>query len=153
MGAQEWLKCYIPTCAMEEHIETLALRTASSVGCLHRNARLPMKRRGYGRCALAAFGIIVASGAWSAEAKKEPVAPRTELEDPCSRVISRLTRRQVEKEVIKPASKQGIDNWPEGGPFDPKLDKYGHHELQKQRKKSHGATAQWTCGICGKVFK
>lgn len=48
-----------------------------------------------------------------------------------------------------------MDKWEAGCPFDPKQDIYGFHEKQKSRKKSGGssASAQWTCGICGKTFK
>lgn len=57
----------------------------------------------------------------------------------------------MEKEVLRVASRAGIENWPKGCPFDPNRDLYNNHEKQKQRKR--GGSKHWTCGICNKVFK
>lgn len=83
-------------------------------------------------------------------AKAETV-PRTEQSHPCNRAVARNVRKQIDKEVLKPATKAGVDHWPRGCPFDPKLDLYGKQERQKSRRRGGGA--HWTCGICGKVFK
>lgn len=77
--------------------------------------------------------------------------PRTEHSHRCSRIISRSVRKQLEKEVLRPANKAGVDAWPKGCPLDPVRDLWGSHEKQKSRKRGAGAT--WTCGLCGKVFK
>lgn len=94
---------------------------------------------------------LIAFGVGAQRNGKEKV-PRTELSDPCSRTVSRNTRKSIEKEVLKPAGKIGADVWPVGCPLDPALDRYGHQERQKQRKRG-GSPSSWTCGICGKVFK
>lgn len=93
-------------------------------------------------------GVLAAKG-------KEPKAPRTELSHHCSRTVSRNVRKQLEKEILKVASKAGYDQFPPGCPLDPALDKYGTHEKQKQRKRGGGGNSgsSWTCGICGKSFK
>lgn len=78
-------------------------------------------------------------------------APRTECLHKCPRAISRSVRKQLEKEVLKPAGKAGADNWPKGCPLDPARDLWGAHEKQKSRKRGSGS--MWTCGFCGKVFK
>lgn len=80
-------------------------------------------------------------------------ANRTELSHPCSRAVSRYTRKLIEKEVLKPAQRGGVETWPVGCPFDPALDLYGHQEKQKQRKRPAGSGTTWTCGLCGKTFK
>jgi len=82
---------------------------------------------------------------------KVEIAPRTELQHKCSRQISRSVRKQLEKEVLRVATREGVANWPMRCPFDPSRDLYGHHEKQKHRKR--GAANQWTCGICNKVFR
>jgi len=84
--------------------------------------------------------------------KKEDTPPRTELSHPCSRSISRMVRKQLEKEVLQPATREGHISWPDHCPWDPKRDLYGHHEKQKQRKRPGNPGASWTCGICGKSF-
>jgi len=64
-------------------------------------------------------------------------------------------RKELEKQLLRPAARAGIDKWPAGCPLDPKQDLYGFQEKQKSRKKTGGSTtsATWTCGICGKTFK
>mmetsp|Transcript_33293 Transcript_33293/g.70790 ORF Transcript_33293/g.70790 Transcript_33293/m.70790 type:complete len:297 (-) Transcript_33293:41-931(-) len=102
---------------------------------------------------LFACGAAVALLAASPAAAKPPVetVPRTELSHPCSRAVSRTVRKQLEKEVLRPASRAGLDTWPKGCPLDPVRDLYGRQEKQKQRKRGTGNL--WTCGICGKTFK
>jgi len=89
----------------------------------------------------------------SAAPSKAPaeVIPRTEMSHPCSRSLSRTVRKQLEREILKPAQKAGVDVWPRGCPLDPARDLWGKHEKQKSRKRSSGT--QWSCGICGKSFK
>jgi len=88
-----------------------------------------------------------------ASAKNNPDVPRTQLSNPCRRDISRSVRKQLDKEVLKVASRAGVDKWPADCPFDPGLDLYGYHEKQKQRKRPGSQGTSWTCGICGKTFK
>jgi len=57
----------------------------------------------------------------------------------------------MDKEILRPSQKAGIDKWPRGCPLDPEIDLWGKHERQKQRKRGSGTL--WTCGLCGKVFK
>jgi len=83
--------------------------------------------------------------------KKEEI-PRTELALPCSRPISRLVRKQLEKEILQPASRAGHHSWPTGCPLEPGKDLFAHHESQKSRKRPGGSGATWTCSICGKTF-
>jgi len=85
--------------------------------------------------------------------KKLETPPRTELSHPCSRVISRQVRKQLEKEILRPASRAGHKQWPEGCPLDPVNDLYGEHEKQKQRKRGSSPGTTWTCGICARTFK
>jgi len=77
--------------------------------------------------------------------------PRTELAHPCSRPIARAVRKELDRQILRPAAKAGLDNWPRGCPFDPARDLWGNHEKSKSRKRGHGAL--WTCGLSGKVFK
>mmetsp|Transcript_26695 Transcript_26695/g.48954 ORF Transcript_26695/g.48954 Transcript_26695/m.48954 type:complete len:284 (-) Transcript_26695:73-924(-) len=86
-------------------------------------------------------------------AAKEASPQRTEMSHPCNRVLSRTVRKSLEKEILRLSAKAGIESWPEGCPLDPKLDLYGPHEKQKQRKRPGSTPAQWTCGYCGKIFK
>lgn len=88
----------------------------------------------------------VSAGSVLAEAPQ-----RTELAHPCSRLTSRHVRKQLEKEVLRPAARAGLSAWPPGCPLDPARDLYGRQEKQKHRKRGSGTL--WTCGICGKVFK
>eukprot|EP00929_Paragymnodinium_shiwhaense_P046505 TRINITY_DN23678_c0_g1_i1.p1 TRINITY_DN23678_c0_g1~~TRINITY_DN23678_c0_g1_i1.p1 ORF type:complete len:286 (+),score=55.16 TRINITY_DN23678_c0_g1_i1:104-961(+) len=84
---------------------------------------------------------------------KGETPPRTQPNHPCSRTISRHVRKAVEKEVIRPAMKAGLETWPPRCPFDPAIDLYGNHEKQKQRKRPGSSGTTWTCGLCGKLFK
>lgn len=84
--------------------------------------------------------------------KKEDTVPRTELQHPCSRSISRLVRKQFEKEILQPAHHSGHLPWPDRCPWDPKRDLWAQHEKQKQRKRPGNPGASWTCGYCGKSF-
>lgn len=77
--------------------------------------------------------------------------PRTELQNPCSRPISRLVRKELEKQVLKPRDKGRMGNWPLGCPFNPEADLYEKHE--KSKKKRSGSNGGCTCTVCGKVFK
>merc|ERR1719408_476570 len=99
---------------------------------------------------LLCFVAFWCSGLLSAGAPTTTTAPRTELRHACSRSISRLVRKSLEKEVLKPAARAGWTSWPAGCPFDPELDLYGKHERQKQRKKPGQTGPAWSCGICGK---
>jgi len=83
--------------------------------------------------------------------RNPPNAPRTELSHPCSRLVSRNVRKQLEKEVLGPSTRAGIKAWPLNCQFDPALDLYAGQERQKQHKR--GAKQPWTCGLCGKQFK
>mmetsp|Transcript_66768 Transcript_66768/g.157240 ORF Transcript_66768/g.157240 Transcript_66768/m.157240 type:complete len:286 (-) Transcript_66768:66-923(-) len=94
--------------------------------------------------------LVALSLAVALAAPKE-VPPRTELSHPCSRVVSRSVRKQLEKEVLKPAEKAGISAWPANCPWDPSRDIFGGQEKHKNRKRT--ATGMWTCGYCQKVFK
>lgn len=85
-----------------------------------------------------------------AGAPKE-VVPRTELAHPCHRSISRQVRKQVEKEILKPAERAGIKEWPAACPLAPARDLWAGQEKHKSRKRS--TTGMWTCGYCQKVFK
>lgn len=80
-------------------------------------------------------------------------APRSELAHPCNRVISRFVRKQLEKEVLKVATKAGVDRWPADCPWDPAVDLWSNHERQKTRRHSGSPSGSWTCGYCGKMFK
>jgi len=107
-----------------------------------------MARRVFAACA-----ILVSLAFLPAAAPKRDVVPRTELSHRCSRSVSRSVRKQLEKEILRPSQKAGIQSLPAGCPFDPTRDMYAYHEKQKQRKKPGRAANSWTCGICGKVFK
>lgn len=85
-----------------------------------------------------------------AGAPKE-VVPRTELAHPCHRGISRQVRKQLEREILKPAERAGLKDWPDLCPFAPQRDLWAGQEKHKTRKRS--ATGMWTCGYCQKVFK
>lgn len=104
---------------------------------------IPFQRR--------ACGIVVLLGLALAAPRRHNRIPRTEPSHPCSRSVSRDVRKQLEKEVLKPSSRAGITAWPPLCAFDPALDLYGRHEMQKQHRR--GGSSIWTCGLCGKVFK
>eukprot|EP00439_Symbiodinium_sp_Y106_P004307 s449_g1.t1 len=106
-------------------------------------APLPLKPRLSEALLLLSWSLCLA-------ASKE-VVPRTELSDSCSRVISRAVRKQLDKEVLKPAERAGLVGWPASCPWDPARDLFGAQEKHKNRKRS--ATGMWTCGYCQKVFK
>jgi len=97
----------------------------------------------------AALALLLGSAA--AAPRNQEVVPRTELSHPCSRAVSRSVRRLLEKDILRPAQKAGVDAWAPGCPFDPALDLWGKHERQKSRKRGSGS--HWACGICGKVFQ
>jgi len=99
--------------------------------------------------AVAVFASLTASGA---APKKVELAPRTELEHPCSRPVSRTTRKQLEKDVLKPFKKLNITAWPLRCPWDPSKDAYASQERQKSKKRPGGSGTTWTCGICSKQF-
>lgn len=106
------------------------------------------------RHAFAACGIVFfLAFSVAAVPKKKDAVPRAELTHRCSRPVSRTVRKQLEKEILRPSIKAGMQSWPTGCPFDPAMDLYGFHEKQKQRKKPGSSGNSWTCGICGKVFK
>eukprot|EP00933_Yihiella_yeosuensis_P003712 TRINITY_DN1068_c5_g1_i1.p1 TRINITY_DN1068_c5_g1~~TRINITY_DN1068_c5_g1_i1.p1 ORF type:complete len:304 (+),score=51.76 TRINITY_DN1068_c5_g1_i1:85-996(+) len=111
-------------------------------------------RCGWQRCRVR-FGcqalLAMSVAASSAAAARPEVVPRTELSHPCSRVVSRNVRKQLEKEILRPAQQAGLTSWPSTCPLDPAKDLYAFQERQKGRKR--GSTTQWTCGICQKVFK
>lgn len=87
----------------------------------------------------------------SARAAKDGV-PRTELTHKCSRGISRAVRKVLEKEVLQPAERAGLEEWPKDCVFDPSMDLYGQHERQKsQDRRAPGKP--WICGYTGKAFK
>uniref|UniRef100_A0A7S0AAX7 C2H2-type domain-containing protein n=1 Tax=Pyrodinium bahamense TaxID=73915 RepID=A0A7S0AAX7_9DINO len=77
--------------------------------------------------------------------------PRTEPTHPCSRSVARSVRKQLEKEILRPAARAGLESWPQSCPLDPARDLYAQHEQQKHRKR--GGSSLWTCGICGKAFR
>jgi len=85
-------------------------------------------------------------------APKKDEIPRTELSDRCSRPISRLVRKQMEKEIYQPAARAGHVNWPVDCPLQPGKDLFFHHESQKTRKRPGSGGSSWTCGVCGKSF-
>jgi len=95
--------------------------------------------------------LLTLPGHVGAEARSNDFVPRTELTHPCSRQLSRQVRKQLEKEVVRPASQAGLTVLPDGCPFDVSRDLWSYHERHKSRKR--GSTSHWTCGICGKVFK
>eukprot|EP00435_Cladocopium_sp_Y103_P072072 s121_g39.t1 len=88
-----------------------------------------------------------------AGAPKE-VVPRTELGHPCPRGISRQVRKMVEKEILKPAERAGIKEWPAACPLAPARDLWaGQERLEKHKSRKRSTTGMWTCGYCQKVFK
>lgn len=97
---------------------------------------------------LVASCLPVAVSAASDRDKNNP--PRTNLSHPCSRPISRLVRKQLEKEILQPATREGHVQWPSGCPFEPGRELFANHEQQKSRKPRGGSS--WSCGICGKTF-
>lgn len=85
---------------------------------------------------------------WSADQ-----VPRTQLTHPCSKVVTRSVRRQLEREVLRPAqAKKQANVWPVGCPLDPARDLWGRHEGKKEARRV-GHSTDWVCGMCGKVFK
>merc|ERR1719230_82412 len=89
----------------------------------------------------------------AAPGPKKDEIPRTELQNSCSRPISRLVRKQLEKEILQPAARAGHVNWPADCPLAPGKDLFFTHESAKSRKRpGGGGGSQWTCGICGKQF-
>jgi len=85
-------------------------------------------------------------------APKKDEIPRTELSNRCSRPISRLVRKQMEKEIYQPSQRAGHVHWPADCPLDPGKDLFFYHESQKSRKRPGSGGSSWTCGICGKSF-
>eukprot|EP00401_Gymnodinium_catenatum_P018234 CAMPEP_0117523282 /NCGR_PEP_ID=MMETSP0784-20121206/34647_1 /TAXON_ID=39447 /ORGANISM="" /LENGTH=283 /DNA_ID=CAMNT_0005319389 /DNA_START=14 /DNA_END=865 /DNA_ORIENTATION=- len=100
---------------------------------------------------LASFASVALQSGVAAPRNKRDGPPRTELAHACSRQVSRDVRKNLDKEVLKPATQAKADPWSLDCPFNPALDLWGRHEQNKQRKR--GQTQQWTCGICGKVFR
>eukprot|EP00416_Gambierdiscus_australes_P026569 CAMPEP_0171078334 /NCGR_PEP_ID=MMETSP0766_2-20121228/14583_1 /TAXON_ID=439317 /ORGANISM="Gambierdiscus australes, Strain CAWD 149" /LENGTH=288 /DNA_ID=CAMNT_0011535457 /DNA_START=51 /DNA_END=917 /DNA_ORIENTATION=+ len=86
-----------------------------------------------------------------AAAPRSETPPRSELAHSCSRAVSRQVRKQLERDVLRPATRAGLEAWPKGCPLDPSRDLYAQHERQKHRKRGSGSL--WTCGICGKTFR
>lgn len=76
--------------------------------------------------------------------------PRSPLLHRCSRPVSRLVKKQLEKEILQPATRAGHLQWPELCAFDPSKGLFASHEASKSRTKRGGSS--WSCGICGKSF-
>lgn len=85
-------------------------------------------------------------------APKKDEIPRTELANKCSRPISRLVRKQLEKEIYQPAARAGHIHWPADCPLQPGRDLFFYHESQKTRKRPGSGGSTWTCLISGKSF-
>eukprot|EP00928_Gymnodinium_smaydae_P055163 TRINITY_DN3875_c0_g3_i1.p2 TRINITY_DN3875_c0_g3~~TRINITY_DN3875_c0_g3_i1.p2 ORF type:complete len:401 (-),score=83.88 TRINITY_DN3875_c0_g3_i1:33-1235(-) len=132
---------------------------SQSHGAARRLQRLPALAPGLAAMLTRLFVLgSVAPRPALAAPRKEDKPPRTELSHRCSRAISRATRKEIENEVIKPATKVGVLTWPKGCRLDPALDMYAYQEKQKQKKRGSGTpqtshSSTWTCGICGKQFK
>jgi hypothetical protein len=97
------------------------------------------------------FALLCPSSAGS-DKKKDP--PRTQLANSCSRSISRNVKRQLDKEIIQPATRAGHVKWQLACPFDPSRALFNTHEKAKTRRSpnGHGGGSAWTCGMCNKTF-
>ncbi|CAD7943394.1 unnamed protein product [Amoebophrya sp. A25] len=91
-------------------------------------------------------------GAEAAPAPPQPTPERTQLQHPCSRVVSRRVRFEIEKQILQPALKAGY-TFPASCAF--MNDLYSEQEKFKKRLRTAGKApyANWECLICGKKFR